>query len=103
MYGLPKLGRVLVVDDFRPHVGEDFLVQAEPEPVRLRLDAIDQGVIQTWSIREAFTLVFSTPFETLLVEGTYPFRMPRGDVVEIDLIPTQTMQTRRRLYHAVFT
>lgn len=104
MHPLPKLGHLLTIDVFKPHVGEAFLVDAQPEPVRIMLDevrpALNLGL--EWLPREPFSLSFSTLWDTLLVEGAYPMKTPSGDLVHVHLIPTQTFDTVRRHYHVVF-
>lgn len=103
MYRLPKLGRLLVVEDFAPHVGAAFRVDATPAAVDLRLERIDRYPPNALDLREPFTLIFSTPVSALLVAATYRMRAPDGREVAIDLIPTQSAPGERRLYHAVFT
>ena len=103
MFALPKLGRLVTVDSFKDYVGVDYLFQAQPEPVRVRLDDIKVGFSPDWAERQAFSLSFSTPFDTFLGEGEYRVKTPGGEVLEIYLIPTQTAVGPRRHYHAVFT
>ncbi len=102
MHPLPKFGQLLTIDDFRPFVGEAFAVHATPEPIGILLDKVTPQPGADWLPREPFSLVFSTPWSTLLVEGAYRMKSPRGDLVEVYIIPTQTMPGPRRLYHAVF-
>lgn len=102
MYQLPKLGPLLTVDDFKPHSGETYRVDATPEPIGIHLDAVQVGIAPNWVEREPFTLQFSTPWDVLLVEGNYRMKSPRGDLVELYLIPTQTAPGPRRHYHSVF-
>lgn len=104
MHPLPKLGHLVTVDVFKPHVGEAFLVDAQPEPVRIVLDEVRAGIMTgvDWLPREPFSLSFSTPWDTMLIEGAYPMKTPHGDLVHVHLIPTQTSPGPRRHYHAVF-
>lgn len=104
MQPLPKLGQLLTIDVFKPHVGEAFLVDAQPEPVRITLDEVRVAstIGLEWLPRAPFSLSFSTPWDTLLVEGAYPMKTPSGDLVHLHLIPTQTFNTSRRHYHAIF-
>lgn len=90
------------MEDFTPHVGETYLVDATPQPVTIMLDAVQPGLALDWAERAAFTLIFSTPWDTLLVDANYRMKTPRGDMVEIYMIPTQTPPGPRRRYHAVF-
>lgn len=102
LHPLPKLGLLLTIDDFKPHVGERFLADAAPEAIAIQLDEIRPAPAIDWLPREPFSLVFSTPWDTMLVEGAYRLKTPRGDMVELYLIPTQTMLGPRRYYHSVF-
>jgi len=102
LHPLPKLGLLLTIDDFRPHVGEFYKVDATPEPIDILLDAVLAAPGADWLPREPFTLVFSTPWDTLLVEGHYRMKTPRGDLIGFHLIPTQTAHGPRRHYHSVF-
>jgi hypothetical protein len=102
LYPLPKLGQMLAIEDFKPFEGEAFVVDATPEPIRIKLDEAQAMPGPDWMEREPFTLLFSTPWDTLLVEGNYRMKSPRGDLVEVYIIPTQTAFGPRRSYHAVF-
>ena len=88
---------------FRAFVGRDWLVDTQPAPVKIKLDAVDDLKGGMPGGRDPFILIFSTPWDTLLVEGQYLMR-PGDDAeaVEVHLIPTQTAPGPRRLYHAVF-
>ncbi len=102
MYALPKLGRLVTLESFKDYVTVDYLVDAQPEPVKIRLDDVKVGIGESWMERQPFALSFSTPFETFLTEGQYRVKTPGGEIVEIYLIPTQTFHDPRRHYHAVF-
>lgn len=102
MHPLPKLGPLLTVDDFLPHVGGSYSVEAAPEPIDIRLDEVLRRPRPAWMAREPFLLVFSTPWTVLLVDATYRMSPEGGQPVELHLIPTQTMAGERRFYHSVF-
>lgn len=97
------LARVLTVADFEPHVGHPWLVDAQPQEIAIRLDAVDRLKSSGLGAAEPFILTFSTPWEALLSEGHYVMRA-RGDGarISVHLIPTQTSPGPRRQYHAVF-
>lgn len=103
MFALPKMGRLVTLESFKDYVGVDYLVDAHPEPVKIRLDEVKVGIGASWMERQPFTLSFSTPFDTFLGEGNYRVRTPAGELVEFYLIPTQTFHEPRRHYHAVFS
>lgn len=88
---------------FAPFVGRQWLVDTQPKPVMIQLDQVDNARGGLPGGRDPFVLIFSTPWDTLLVEGQYLMR-PGDDAeaVEIHLIPTQTAPGPRRNYHAVF-
>ena len=44
---LPDIGPLLSAADFEPHVGEIFLVEAQPQPVQIRLETILHGRFDT--------------------------------------------------------
>lgn len=102
LHPLPRFGQLLTIDDFKPHVGEAFAVDATPEPIRILLDKVTPQPGPSWLPREPFSLVFSTPWGTLLAEGSYRMKSPRGDLLEVYVIPTQTLPGPRRYYHSVF-
>lgn len=88
---------------FTPFVGRQWRVDTQPQPITIQLDAVDNVRGGMPGGRDPFVLVFSTPWDTLLVEGHYLMR-PGDDAeaVEVHIIPTQTAPGPRRLYHAVF-
>lgn len=88
---------------FTPFVGRQWLVDAQPKPITIQLDQVDNVRGGMPGGRDPFVLVFSTPWDTLLIEGHYPMRPgPDAEAVSIHLIPTQTPPGPRRNYHAVF-
>lgn len=103
MHPLPKLGRVLTIDDFKPLEGETLMAETQPEPIALKLEKVVAAPNSASVVREPFTLVFSTPMNALLVEGHYRIAAGRMGVVEIHMMPTQTLgASDRRFYHASF-
>jgi hypothetical protein len=101
MYPLPKLGQLLTIDDFLPHVGATYLVQATPKPIEIRLETALRRPGEPWMPREPFLLSFSSVWSALLLEGRYTMQPTGGTPVELYIIPTQTFPGERRLYHAV--
>lgn len=99
---LPDIGPLLTSADFEPHVGKVFQVDAQPKPVEIRLEKIEQGRYDTGLTRPPFVLIFSSPWTVLLVSALYRMRPTGGRPVEVFLIPTQTAAGDRRYYHAVF-
>jgi Domain of unknown function (DUF6916) len=103
MYSLPDLGPLLTAADFEPHVGRIFVVDAQPKPLEIRLEKI---VVQpdhyTVVTRQPFMLIFTSPWNALLMSAMYRMQPDGGRPVEIFLIPTQTAPGERRYYHAVF-
>lgn len=88
---------------FTPFTGRQWLVDAQPKAITIQLDAVDNARGGLPGGRDPFVLVFSTPWDTLLIEGHYMMRPGQdAEAVPIHLIPTQTGPGARRLYHAVF-
>jgi hypothetical protein len=99
----PAAAPILTPADFEPLIGGDFIADATPEPINIRLDEVARRATFNPAFREPFTLIFSTPWSTLLIEGNYRLRTPRGNSIELFLNPTLTPPGERRFYHAVFT
>jgi hypothetical protein len=102
MYALPDVGPPLTAADFEPHVGQDFLVEASPKPLLLRLDRIMMWPLDPQMPRQPFMLVFTTPWTDLLLAAMYRMQPRRGRQIEMYLNPTQTAPGPCRYYHAVF-
>jgi hypothetical protein len=103
LFELPKLGPLLTIDDFAAHVGETFAVETTPQPVGIVLEAIDTGPGEAWMARQPFVLVFSSPWEVLLVEAQYLVKPAGiGPGMTLHLMPINTPPGGRRRYQAVF-
>ena len=99
---LPDIGPLLTAADFEPHVGKTFLVNAEPRPVEIRLERIERGRYDAGLTRPPFMLIFSSPWNVLLMSALYRMQPADSGPIEIFLIPTQTAPGVQRFYHAVF-
>src|SRR5262245_14271809 len=102
MYSVPDHASLLTVADFEPHVGKIFVVDAHPKPLEIRLEKIvrqSHGVVVT---RQPFMLIFTSPWNALLLEAFYRMQVDGGRPVEMVLVPTQSAPGERRYYHAVF-
>jgi Domain of unknown function (DUF6916) len=102
MNSLPDLGLLLTAADFEPHVGQIFLVDAQPKPLEIRLEKIVLCPNDTALARQPFILIFTSPWSALLIAAHYRMRPQGGGPFEMFLIPTQTAPGERRYYHAVF-
>lgn len=102
MLPLSPLGPLLTMEHFLPHVGQTYRVQAAPEPVDIRLDEVRRSPKAVWMPRDPFSLVFSTPWNVLLVEASYAMQPHGGDPITLHLIPSLSVPGDRRFYHAVF-
>lgn len=98
----PDLGAMLTAADFEPHVGEDFLVDATPKPLGIRLENIMRRPDDPSAQRQPFMLIFTTPWADLLLAAMYRMQASGGRQFELFLSPTQTAPGPRRYYHAVF-
>jgi hypothetical protein len=102
MHSLPDIGPLLTAAEFEPHVGKEFLVDATPKPLPIRLEKV---VLQPGPVdlpRQPFMLIFTTPWRVLLLEAIYRMQPHGGRQVELFISPTQTAPGERRYYHAVF-
>ena len=52
MLPLPRLGPLLTVDDFLPHVGSSYRAEAVPQLVDIRLDEVLRRPGAPWMARE---------------------------------------------------
>ena len=103
MHSLPDVGPLLAAADFEPHVGKDYVVDAVPKPVTVRLEKIIVRPIHADLPRQPFTLVFTTPWRDLLLEAMYRMQPAVGPPIELFLSPTLTAPGERRYYQAVFS
>jgi hypothetical protein len=93
----------LKIDDFSGREGTEWLVDATPRPLSIRLDRIIPGLTQLTDARFPFTLVFSTPWEAMLHDASYLMKpADGGPAVQVDLIQSHALPGPRRFYHAVF-
>jgi hypothetical protein len=102
MHSLSDHGPLLTATDFEPHVGKTFLVDAQPKPVEIRLEKIAHGRFDTGLTRNPFMLIFTSPWNVLLVAAVYRMQPNDGGPIEMFLVPTQTAPGPQRYYHAVF-
>jgi hypothetical protein len=102
MYSLPDLGPLLTAADFEPHVGKIFVVDTQPKPLEIRLEKIVYRRDDLVVTRQPFILIFTSPWNDLLLSATYRMQPNGGRPVEMCLAPTQTEPGVRRYYHAVF-
>lgn len=102
MHSLPDFGPLFTAADFEPHVGQIFLVDAQPKPLAIRLEKIVHRPLDREVARQPFMLIFTTPWTDLLLAAHYRMSPQRGGSFEMFLSPTQTAPGPRRYYHAVF-
>jgi len=102
MYSLPDHGPLLTAADFEPYVGKIFVVDAQPKPLEIRLEKILRQPHDPAVARQPFVLIFTSPWNALLVDAMYSMQPNGGRPVQLVLIPTQTGPGERRYYHAVF-
>jgi len=99
---LPEIRALLTAADFEPHVGKTFVVDAQPQPVEIRLEKIEHGRYDTGLTRHPFTLIFTSSWNVLLVAALYRMQPTDGRTIEVFLVPTQTAPGPQRYYHAMF-
>ena len=92
----------LTVDDFRPHVGETFVVRAE-DGAGPELEMVEaRGLGESFREREAFALLFRGPAEPALPQATYRLDHDRLGALEIFIVPVACSDAGAD-YEAIFT
>lgn len=98
-----KIAPMLTIEDFAGREGTIWMVDATPEPLRIRLEAIYPGLAQASLSRFPFTLSFTTAWDEMLMDAIYQLQpVDGGEPVQIHLTQTQTPPGPRRFYHAEF-
>ena len=92
----------LTVEDFRPRVGETFVINAgDAEGVRLELTEA-RGLGESFKEREAFSLLFRGPAEPQLPQATQRLAHDGLGELEIFIVPVAATGDGRD-YEAIFT
>lgn len=94
---------ILVVDDFKPHVGKTFRFLGTPYAFPLdRVSSLRESV-PPGSKRIPFTLIFVGPkSQDHLPEGLYDCAVEDGPTYSIHVNPIHTPAPDRQEYQAVF-
>jgi hypothetical protein len=99
---MPTLDLAAVgIDDFRPHLGSQFDVQAASGPVAMKLSRIDPAG-ESGRKGGAFSLIFAAPRGPWLPQAIYPMRHAALGAMEIFLVPIGPVGEANG-YQAVFT
>ena len=92
----------LTVEDFRPRVGEAFVVLADDGAgVDLELTEA-RGLGEAYRDREAFALLFRGPLEPFLAQATYRLANDHLGELEIFIVPVARTDAGTD-YEAIFT
>lgn len=92
---------LLTPTDFEPWIGRKVRVATLPEPVEITLERIERrSPLRGLDVREPFSLLFESPLEVFLIDGTYDLDCGKGGPHPILL--TQLQPSDRRFYEAVF-
>ena len=91
----------LKIDDFTPHLGASFDMQAAGGVVPLKLAKVDPAG-DSGRAGGAFSLLFVAPKGSWLPQAIYPVTHPARGAMEIFLVPVGPMQGGNG-YQAVFT
>lgn len=103
MYDLPAgLGVLTIVDEFKPYVGANFLVDTKPRTVSIKLEKIVLSTGASWMVRQPFNLIFSTPLNVFLVEGLYDVKAEDGAKTWSIHISPIIHPPHQRLYQGIF-
>ena len=91
----------LAIDDFRPHLGSQFDVQAAGGVVAMKLSRVDPAG-ESGRKGGAFSLIFAAPRGPWLPQAIYPMRHAALGTMEIFLVPIGSLGEANG-YQAVFT
>jgi hypothetical protein len=91
----------VAIDDFKPHLGSEFDVQAAGGPVAMKLSRVDPAG-NSGRKGGAFSLIFATPRGPWLPQAIYPMRHAALGTMEIFLVPIGPLGDANG-YQAVFT
>jgi hypothetical protein len=91
----------LAIDDFRPHLGSQFDVQAGGGTITMKLSRVDPAG-DSGRKGGAFSLIFSAPRGPWLQQAIYPMRHAVLGAIEIFLVPIGLVGDANG-YQAVFT
>ncbi len=89
------------IDDFKPHLGSQFDVQAAGGTVAMKLLRIDPAG-ESGRKGGAFSLIFAAPRGPWLPQAIYPMRHAALGTMEIFLVPIGSLGEANG-YQAVFT
>ena len=89
------------IDDFRPHLGSQFDVQAVGGTVAMKLSRVDPAG-ESGRKGGAFSLIFAAPHGSWLPQAIYPMRHAALGTMEIFLVPIGSLGEANG-YQAVFT
>lgn len=96
--------RPMLLEEFTPLLGRAFTADCEPKSVDLTLVEAYPGRTGLKDIRPPFSLIFHTPAEILLLDGTYTLRCGKWgpDRIFITAIMAQPDADPGHYYQAVF-
>lgn len=98
------LPRSMTLDEFSGLVGEWFLADCEPEPVKIRLLEATASRPNDMASRPPFVLVFYTPPTARLLDGGYVLRCGQfgPDLVHINSLMPPANAEPGFYYQAIF-
>ena len=99
------LPRPMYIHEFEPLVGQIFEVNCDPKMAKLTLQSVTPAKHSVDPQRTAFTLIFHSPPEILLLVGIYGMRAPGMEPAMIYIEqtpPPATNAARGYYYQAVF-
>src|SRR6201989_531511 len=89
------------IDDFKPHIGSQFDLQAAGGAIAMKLSRVDP-VGESGRKGGAFSLIFAAPRGPWLQQAIYPMRHAALGTMEIFLLPIGPVGEANG-YQAVFT
>ncbi len=96
--------RPMLLEEFTPLIGRVFTADCEPKAVEITLVEAYPLRQSRMDLRPPFMLIFHTPVEVFLVEGTYTLRCGRWGPDRISIWHTMTPPDGEsgQYYQAVF-
>lgn len=80
--------RPMLLEEFTPLIGLSFIADCEPKAVEIKLVEANPLRANPFALRPPFILIFYTPPEVFLVEGTYVLRCGPWGPDRITICPT---------------
>jgi hypothetical protein len=88
-------------DDFEPHLGSDFAIEANGKRLDLKLAEVER-LGAAWREGGAFSLLFLSAPGPFLPQGVYPVQHPALGILEVFIVPLGPKDGGNQ-YQVIFT